>query len=245
MDYDQCDFDVPETVRDLGGEIEALFGRGIPIARAKGSGITSKARGTLKVNETDLRIYLREDATLYDLAHELCHLKRYASGIPMANAGGRAWVSKIENPLEHFAIYPILEGMDLGMDPRNVGDEWEWFRGEFHDLIQGPSAAGKSKWTRNLACVLWDTLLLKSDECLRDEVTKAVQKVNGEAARKGQEIANFVAMDSVRTQGKKATALRKIKRILFGKVRKVPLLQMEISRPPRKEWFRYRPYGKI
>ena len=165
-----------------------------------------------------------------------------------SRTGGAPWAQKVEDPLEHFAIYPTLEDMDLGVDPRNTGTEREWFRGELQKLLHGAGRAGRSDWTVSLACALFATLLLKSDEALKNDVTQAILDINSDAARMGQEIADYVRTKGLRTPGRKASAFRVVKRAFYKTWRikgKVRLRVLEVGRGAPGPWYSYRPYAEV
>ncbi len=247
MRLDLFRFDVTPQVRELVQEVEGAFGKEIPIEFLRPGHPLCRAGGTTKVSEDDIRLLFGKDHSLYSLAHELCHLRRYAKGIPIASPDPtmlKTWTENVENPLEHVAIYPELADMDLGVDPYNQVADRARLHADFPSVLDNTAGTPHASWTISLACVLWHTLLLRSDSVLHAKVEKAVRRANRKAYDLGRKIESIVKNEGVKTSTGKKTAMRKIRSTLqlagtFLILQVVPLPQS------RTNWFRYEQRGSL
>ncbi len=138
MDFSVFDFTVTPDVRRLAEEVEGLFQRDLSIHRHSPDSEAYRYIGGARMSTLDVGISLGGGFGLYSLAHELCHLRRYACGIPRLASDDEAeeWTWRVEQPLEHLAIYPDLARMDVGIDPYANPRDWELFRQKFPERIE-------------------------------------------------------------------------------------------------------------
>lgn len=237
MDYTGCGFEPTSEVTELAEKVEDAFGRPIPLVHLTTEDEYYEYEATTRMDSHNLAILGGDNFSLYALAHELCHLERYTGGIPVVKTGDPTWVNKIGNPLEHFAIFPKLARMNLEVDPYNRGTEWSWYREKLPNLLRY-SGGDPVHWQWNLAAVVWNTKLLKTDTTLHRAVERAVRRASNRALQIGLNIAQAIRECGVETAEKKIEALRKIKQIM-GITNSLQLARIEPVRDSADVWFRW------
>ncbi len=246
MDCSDCGFEVSADVQKLLGEVESAFGRDIPLRRLDPGHRFYRYGGTTKLNADDVAILCGGSWSLYDLAHELLHLKRYCSGIPLAVFNNpqmlQLWTSKVENYLEHHAIFPALAEMQTGVDPYRSDDEQAALR-SFRDLCEGTGGDPRDRRI-NIALAAWQVHLTKKDKALLREYDEAARKSDKKAHEMSRTLLETVEEHGIKTASAKATVLQNVRRTLALPWRG-PLEQIVPTGSPKGPWFTRRTFGKL
>ncbi|MEW6358180.1 MAG: hypothetical protein AB1696_17740 [Planctomycetota bacterium] len=213
VDFSAFDFVVTEEVKALAAEVEKPFGRGIPIVETR----ETKYRGETRLENGQLQIRMGNRFKLYDLAHELWHIKRWIAGIPLISPEGgsnneKFWTEHYDQHIEHVAIYPKLVEMNLGHDPySDFGSccSIAWF---FAKLNQ--SSMRDEERSLRVSSIVWRTLLLQKDRSVSEAVRSHAVRRDRKAFDIGQRIADKIMQCGVESACQKGCVIQALWDIL-------------------------------
>lgn len=236
MSFDELVTDAPERLKAIVAEVEADFGRSISIRKDVNGVLKRNQFAALCLDEGDLHILYRNgDHLAYFLAHEYLHLKRFLDGIPFVDRASRWWTTRVDNPLEHVAIYPVLAELDLGVDPY-----------EFEKTVWSSEllAVAENCFPHHWACSCWRMLLTTRDVEYQERMLAELAARIPSAAAMGVAIADEIRKTGIRTPDEKVSVIQAVKEIT-KKADIVRLFTLNAFKNGEGKWFEKNIYETI